>query len=93
MCKTFEESYREQLKVEREAAKARRIQSADAITLAREKGKAIERGVLNTLDENEIRRLEIRLGWLYREVHGKIKAIKHIKRKIRELNKIKHTHR
>ena len=45
------------------------------------------------LDENEIRRLEIRLGWLYREVHGKIKAIKHIKRKIRELNKIKHTHR
>ena len=53
MCKTFDESYREQLKVEREAAKARRIQSADAITLAREKGKAIERGDLNntTIDE------------------------------------------
>ena len=39
------------------------------------------------LDENEIRRLEIRLGWLYREVHGKIKAIKHIKHRIHELNK------
>jgi hypothetical protein len=53
MCKTFEESYREQLKVEREAAKARRIQSADAITLAREKGKAIERGVLNNTPIDE----------------------------------------
>ena len=44
MCKTFEELYREQLKVEREEAKARRIASAAAITNARERTMLLLRG-------------------------------------------------